>query len=93
MLALADHTILHDHVDDLLKVGFGKLGKVRCFEVLRTETDHKDKLDLTLARYTCVALQRLNGSAKKVKGEHLVHDAYNLSEQHIRLSGGQDLAF
>lgn len=24
--------------------------------------------DLTLARYTCVALQRLNGSAKKVKG-------------------------
>ncbi|KAF9029542.1 hypothetical protein BDZ89DRAFT_1065324 [Hymenopellis radicata] len=52
MLALADHTILHDHVDELLKVGFGKLGK----------------LDLTLARYTCVALQRLNGSVKKVKG-------------------------
>src|ERR1700722_12804461 len=24
--------------------------------------------DLTLARYTCVALQRLNGSAKKIKG-------------------------
>jgi hypothetical protein len=27
--------------------------------------------DLTLARYTCVALQRLNGSAKKVKGRTL----------------------
>jgi condensin complex subunit 1 len=26
------------------------------------------KLDLELARYTCIALQRLNGSAKKVKG-------------------------
>ena len=24
--------------------------------------------DFTLARYTCVALQRLNGSAKKIKG-------------------------
>ncbi|KAG6899327.1 hypothetical protein C0995_006312, partial [Termitomyces sp. Mi166 len=29
------------------------------------------KADLTLARYTCVALQRLNGSAKKVKGSLL----------------------
>ena len=27
------------------------------------------QVDLTLAKYTCVALQRLNGSAKKVKGE------------------------
>lgn len=26
------------------------------------------KFDLELARYTCIALQRLNGSAKKVKG-------------------------
>ncbi|KAF8552601.1 ARM repeat-containing protein [Imleria badia] len=29
------------------------------------------RADLTLARYTCVALQRLNGSAKKVKGSLL----------------------
>lgn len=29
------------------------------------------QVDLTLARYTCVALQRLNGSAKKVKGSLL----------------------
>ncbi|KAG7448874.1 uncharacterized protein BT62DRAFT_986013 [Guyanagaster necrorhizus] len=54
MLALAKHNILSelDHVETMLKVGLGALGKV----------------DLTLARYTCVALQRLNGSAKKVKG-------------------------
>ncbi|KIY64551.1 ARM repeat-containing protein [Cylindrobasidium torrendii FP15055 ss-10] len=52
MLASGDHTILHDHLDDMLKVGLGKLG-----------VD-----DLTLARYTCIALQRLNGVAKKVKG-------------------------
>ncbi|KAK0494600.1 non-SMC mitotic condensation complex subunit 1-domain-containing protein [Armillaria luteobubalina] len=54
MLALAKHNILSelDHVDTMLKVGLGALGRA----------------DLTLARYTCVALQRLNGSAKKVKG-------------------------
>ncbi|KAG2008786.1 condensin [Coprinopsis cinerea AmutBmut pab1-1] len=44
--------VLSDRVEVMLKVGLGKLGKI----------------DLTLARYTCVALQRLNGSAKKVKG-------------------------
>ncbi|KAH6918222.1 condensin [Coprinopsis sp. MPI-PUGE-AT-0042] len=44
--------VLADRVEVMLKVGLGKLGKA----------------DLTLARYTCVALQRLNGSAKKVKG-------------------------
>ncbi|KAF7330363.1 Condensin complex subunit 1 [Mycena venus] len=52
MLALAKRGVLTDHVDVMLKVGLGHLGKA----------------DLTLARYTCVALQRLNGSAKKVKG-------------------------
>jgi hypothetical protein len=26
-------------------------------------------MDLVLAKYTCVALQRLNGSVKKVKGD------------------------
>ncbi|KIK68647.1 hypothetical protein GYMLUDRAFT_54247 [Collybiopsis luxurians FD-317 M1] len=52
MLALADQSILADKVDIMLKVGLGALGKK----------------DLTLARYTCVALQRLAGSAKKVKG-------------------------
>ncbi|KJA17627.1 hypothetical protein HYPSUDRAFT_146327 [Hypholoma sublateritium FD-334 SS-4] len=52
MLALSKRGILTDKVDVLLKVGLGPLGKA----------------DPTLARYTCIALQRLNGSAKKVKG-------------------------
>ncbi|THU93618.1 hypothetical protein K435DRAFT_187993 [Dendrothele bispora CBS 962.96] len=52
MLASAKRSILTDRVDTMLKVGLGALGKA----------------DLTLARYTCVALQRLNGSAKKIKG-------------------------
>ncbi|KAJ7510292.1 non-SMC mitotic condensation complex subunit 1-domain-containing protein [Mycena galericulata] len=55
MLALAKRGVLTDHVDVMLKVGLGPLGKA----------------DLTLARYTCVALQRLNGSAKKIKGSLL----------------------
>ncbi|PPQ81973.1 hypothetical protein CVT25_014624 [Psilocybe cyanescens] len=52
MLALSDQNILTEKVEVMLKVGLGPLGKT----------------DPTLARYTCVALQRLNGSAKKVKG-------------------------
>ncbi|KAJ7650604.1 non-SMC mitotic condensation complex subunit 1-domain-containing protein [Roridomyces roridus] len=56
MLALAKRSVLTDHVDVMLRIGLGHLGKA----------------DLTLARYTCVALQRLNGSAKKVKGS--LHD-------------------
>ncbi|OCH87806.1 hypothetical protein OBBRIDRAFT_889536 [Obba rivulosa] len=52
MLALARRSVVAERVDTLVKVGLGRLGKA----------------DLTLARYTCVALQRLNGSAKKVKG-------------------------
>ncbi|KAJ7677367.1 non-SMC mitotic condensation complex subunit 1-domain-containing protein [Mycena rosella] len=55
MLALAKRGVLTDHVDVMLRVGLGQLGKT----------------DLTLARYTCVALQRLNGSAKKIKGSLL----------------------
>ncbi|KAF9225678.1 hypothetical protein BS17DRAFT_750004 [Gyrodon lividus] len=55
MFALAKRSIVSEKVDVLLKVGLGPLGKA----------------DLTLARYTCVALQRLNGSAKKVKGSLL----------------------
>lgn len=52
MLATARRGILTDRVDIMLKTGLGQLGKT----------------DLLLARYTCLALQRLNGSAKKVKG-------------------------
>ncbi|KAF8137642.1 non-SMC mitotic condensation complex subunit 1-domain-containing protein [Boletus edulis] len=55
MFALAKRNVVSERVDVLLRVGLGPLGKA----------------DLTLARYTCVALQRLNGSAKKVKGSLL----------------------
>ncbi|KAK2461131.1 hypothetical protein APHAL10511_006658 [Amanita phalloides] len=55
MIALAKRNVLTDHVDVMLKVGLGSWGKA----------------DLGLARFTCVALQRLNGSAKKVKGSLL----------------------
>ncbi|KAG6377328.1 non-SMC mitotic condensation complex subunit 1-domain-containing protein [Boletus reticuloceps] len=55
MFALAKRSVVSERVDVLLRVGLGPLGKA----------------DLTLARYTCVALQRLNGSAKKVKGSLL----------------------
>ncbi|KAH7098364.1 non-SMC mitotic condensation complex subunit 1-domain-containing protein [Auriculariales sp. MPI-PUGE-AT-0066] len=52
MLALARRSIVQDKVDKLLKIGLGREGKE----------------DPVLARYTCIALQRLSGSAKKVKG-------------------------
>ncbi|KAI0667334.1 non-SMC mitotic condensation complex subunit 1-domain-containing protein [Trametes maxima] len=55
MLALAKRSVVADRVETLVKVGLGDRGKT----------------DVTLARYTCVALQRLNGSAKKVKGSLL----------------------
>ncbi|TFK73027.1 hypothetical protein BDN72DRAFT_257566 [Pluteus cervinus] len=55
MLALAKRSVLNNHVDTMLRVGLGPLGKA----------------DILLARYTCIALQRLNGSAKKVKGSLL----------------------
>ncbi|KAI0795346.1 non-SMC mitotic condensation complex subunit 1-domain-containing protein [Irpex lacteus] len=55
MLALARRSVVADRADVLMRIGLGKLGQA----------------DLTLARYTCVALQRLSGSAKKVKGSLL----------------------
>jgi condensin complex subunit 1 len=53
MLALAKREVVTERVDSLLKIGLGHLGTN----------------DLVLARYSCIALQRLGGSAKKVKGE------------------------
>ncbi|GHJ88861.1 hypothetical protein NliqN6_5263 [Naganishia liquefaciens] len=61
MLARARREIMTERVETLLKIGLGPLGKT----------------DLVLARYTCIALQRLSGSAKKVKG--------SLSDKTVRL--------
>ncbi|TYJ51842.1 hypothetical protein B9479_007560 [Cryptococcus floricola] len=52
MLALAKREVVTERVESLLKIGLGSLGM------------H----DLVLARYSCIALQRLGGSVKKVKG-------------------------
>ena len=69
MLALAKREVVADRVDTLVKVGLGNRGKVRCTEVDAWSVIDCAQNDLALARYTCVALQRLNGSAKKVKGK------------------------
>lgn len=52
MLATAKTKIVSDKVDMMLKIGLGPLGK------------H----DLSLAKYTCIALQRLEGIKTKEKG-------------------------
>ncbi|KAG8948308.1 Condensin complex subunit, partial [Tulasnella sp. 419] len=52
MIALAKKEVVTERLETLLRIGLGPLGKA----------------DLVLARYTCVALQRLSGSSKKVKG-------------------------
>lgn len=52
MLATARSEIISEQIDVLLRVGLGPLGA----------------RDVVLAKYTCVALQRLGGSVKKVKG-------------------------
>ncbi|PWN41740.1 hypothetical protein IE81DRAFT_303229 [Ceraceosorus guamensis] len=52
MLAVAHREIVADHVDAMLSVGLGPLGSK----------------DIVLAKYTCVALSRVGGSIKKIKG-------------------------
>jgi len=73
MLALARRDVVQDRVDVLLKIGLGSMGKVSPNDPCNAYPSHlwSIQADLILARYTCVALQRLNGSAKKVKGSLL----------------------
>ncbi|KAG9093663.1 Condensin complex subunit [Ceratobasidium sp. 370] len=52
MIAVARRQVVTERIDTLLNIGLGPFGKA----------------DLVLARYTCVALQRVSGSHKKVKG-------------------------
>ena len=72
MLALAKRSVVADRVDVLVKIGLGKLGQVNAASIIELINDISDSFqaDLTLARYTCVAIQRLNGSAKKIKGTY-----------------------
>ncbi|KIM23633.1 hypothetical protein M408DRAFT_77324 [Serendipita vermifera MAFF 305830] len=62
MIAAARRNIVTDRVDTLIRIGLGKRGKA----------------DLVLAKYTCIALQRLSGTVKKVKG--------SLDDKSVRLS-------
>ncbi|KAJ2958011.1 hypothetical protein NQZ79_g6363 [Umbelopsis isabellina] len=55
MLAKAKTEIVSEKIDVLLKIGLGALGRA----------------DLTLAKYTCVALQRLSGIKTNDKGKAL----------------------
>lgn len=52
MLAVAKREIVSENIDDLLQIGLGRLGAK----------------DIVLAKYTCIALGRVGGSVKKVKG-------------------------
>lgn len=73
MLALAQRSVVQDKVDVLLRIGLGPVGKVGTLVFRNKHLSHQRGIqaDLILAKYTCVALQRLNGSAKKVKGSLL----------------------
>ncbi|KAF8342559.1 non-SMC mitotic condensation complex subunit 1-domain-containing protein [Cantharellus anzutake] len=62
MFALSKREVVIERTDTLLKIGLGPLGRA----------------DLVLAQYTCIALQRIGGNAKKVKG--------SLEDKTIRLS-------
>jgi condensin complex subunit 1 len=65
MLALADPDIVAREVDTLLNIGLGQFGRT----------------DLELARYTCIALQRLN--IKQKKGGLLLNHILTCKE-HLR---------
>ncbi|UZJ56124.1 hypothetical protein CBS101457_005444 [Exobasidium rhododendri] len=52
MLSIAKKEIVAEHINTLLGIGLGPLGEK----------------DVVLAKYTCIALSRVGGSVKKVKG-------------------------
>lgn len=55
MFAQTKPEVVADHVETLLRIGLGHFGRA----------------DLILAKYTCIALGRVGGSVKKVKGKIL----------------------
>ncbi|KAI8577831.1 hypothetical protein K450DRAFT_250238 [Umbelopsis ramanniana AG] len=65
MLAKAKSEIVSEKIDVLLKVGLGSYGRA----------------DLPLAKYTCIALQRLGGSKENDKGKAL-HEGTRLPMDH-----------
>ncbi|KAF9117197.1 Condensin complex subunit [Mortierella sp. AM989] len=65
MLAKAKPDIVANKIETILKIGLGKHGKA----------------DLALARYSCIALQRIAGEKKKQKGV-IGHDTVRLPMDH-----------
>lgn len=71
MIAVAKPEVVSERLETLLRVGLGRFGKVQVPRDLRAFLGADVELvkaDLVLSRYTCIALQRLGGSTKKVKG-------------------------
>lgn len=65
MLAKAKTKVVSDKIDVMLKIGLGSLGKE----------------DMDLARYTCIALQRLEGIKSKEKSRG-VHEGIRFPNNH-----------
>lgn len=57
MLGLADSSLLTREMDSMLTIGLGALGRS----------------DLGLAKYTCIALRRINPSSRQTKGKTVMH--------------------
>lgn len=76
MFAQPKPEVVADHVETLLKIGLGSLGRVRLplflesvkRSLLIVSASGCVQADLVLAKYTCIALGRVAGSVKKVKG-------------------------
>ncbi|RUS34016.1 hypothetical protein BC938DRAFT_482818, partial [Jimgerdemannia flammicorona] len=86
MLAKARMEIVSEKTDTLLKIGLGSLGKVTMMIIASSFSGFRDsylileintfsvgfaQADLSLAKYTCMALQRLGGNKTKEKGRAL----------------------
>ena len=81
MLATAKPETVSEHIDLLLKIGLGQLGKVCIMHLLKSRfpvSEFSLQSDYVLAKYSCIALRRIGGNQKKVKGA--------LSDNSMRLS-------
>ncbi|KAL9114168.1 MAG: hypothetical protein Q9227_001940 [Pyrenula ochraceoflavens] len=69
MIATADPEIVVREMETMLRIGLGSLGRV----------------DLTLAKYTCIALQRMNVSGRQTKDKPASTGIAKLSNDHAVL--------
>lgn len=69
MFAQTKPEVVADHVETLLRIGLGHFGRA----------------DLVLAKYTCIALGRVGGSVKKVKGKSSANSREDPRERRLTL--------